>query len=215
MYIRIVALLGAGFVCLLAGCASSYSKNDQAAFQARAPRSIVVLPAKNDSGETNAPKVFMPTLAEPLAESGYYVFPLYATEMLFREEGLTDAAQIHQLPPQRFFELFGADAALYITIKDLSATYLIVYSSVVLDVEYLLKDTRTGAVLWESRKYISDRSISIPILPIGILIDAASFYLFTSTRDYALQANYAAFLESDGLRIGPYHRDYAKLHGAR
>ncbi len=215
MYVRIVALLGAGFVCLLSGCASSFSKNDMAAFQARAPRSIVVLPAKNDSGEKNARKVFMPTLAEPLAESGYYVFPLYATEMLFREQGLTDAVQIHQLPPQRFYELFGADAVLYITIKDLSTLYLVVYSSVVIDVEYLLKDTRTGAVLWESRKHIADRSFSLPISPADLLFDAASFYLFTSTRAYARQANYSAFMESDGLHVGPYHPDYAKRQNAK
>jgi len=215
MYIRVVTLLGVGFLCLLSGCASSFSKNDLAAFQQRVPRSIVVLPAKNDSSEKNASKVFMPTLAEPLAECGYYVFPLYATEMLLREQGLTEAAQIHQLPPQQLFELFGADAALYITIKDLSAIHVVVYSSVVVDVEYVLKDTRTGAVLWESRKYLSERSFDIPLTPLDAIVNMALFNLFTRTRDFARQANYEAFLQSDGLRIGPYRPDYVKLQGAK
>jgi hypothetical protein len=167
---------------------------------------------KNDSGEVNAPKVFMPTLVEPLAERGYYVFPLYATEMLLREQGLAEAAQIHQLPPPRLFDLFGADAALYITIKNMSAKYVVVYSSVVVDVEYLLKDTRTGAVLWESKQRHSDRSLAV--LPLDIVLNALNL-LAVTTLDYVRIANYAAFLDSDSLRVGPYHPHYVKREGAR
>jgi hypothetical protein len=72
----------------------------------------------NESPEVTAPGVFITTVTVPLAERGYYVFPVYLTEVLLRDLGLPEAGLVHQLPSQRFFEHFSADAVLFVTIKD-------------------------------------------------------------------------------------------------
>lgn len=92
------SLLMAGSLgLLLAGCAAM-GKRDLSVFYAHRPRSIVVVPAINESTELTAPSVFMTTITAPLAERGYYVFPVYLTGLLLQDIGLPEAGLIHQLP---------------------------------------------------------------------------------------------------------------------
>jgi hypothetical protein len=200
-------IIGCGLVSLLAGCAS-VSKRDLSAFYAHEPRSIIIVPAMNESTEVTAPAVLITTVTVPLAERGYYVFPVYLTELLLRDLGLPEAGLVHQLPPQRFFDLFGADAVLFITIKDWSTKYLVLVSSVVVDMEYLLKDTRTGTVLWESKQQVARSSGGSN--PIAMVIEAALNALFTDYLPLARQANNQAFRLPSGLPAGPYHPDHKK-----
>lgn len=190
---------------MLGGCAT---KKDLSQFYAHQPRSIVVVPVVNESTEVTAPTVFMSTITTPLAERGYYVFPVYLTGLLLQDIGLPEAGLVHQLPPQRFYDLFGADAVLFITIKDWSTKYLVVHSSVVVDMAYVLKDTRTGMVLWESRQPIVHSSGGGD--PIGMVVSAALNALITDYRPLAQQANSLVFLPPNGIPAGPYHPEYQK-----
>jgi len=191
----------------MTGCA--VKRTDLTAFYSHPPRSIVVVPVVNESTEVTAPTVFMSTITRPLAERGYYVFPVYLTEVLFQDLGLPVAGHIHQLPPRRFLDLFGADAVLFITIKDWSTQYLVIQSSVTVDMDYILKDTRTGRVLWESRQPVVHASGGGGNL-IGMGIGAAIHALTTDYRPLAQQANNMAFLPPRGLPAGPYHPEYLK-----
>jgi hypothetical protein len=191
----------------LAGCA--IKKQDLSAFYSHPPRSIVVVPVVNESTEVTAPTVFITTITRPLAERGYYVFPVYLTELLFQDLGLPVAGHIHQLPPQRFYEFFGADAVLFITIKDWSTQYLVIQSSVTVDIAYVLKDTRTGMVLWESRQPIvhsSEGGGNLIVMAVSAAINA----LMTDYRPLAQQANNLVFLPPKGIPAGPYHPEYGK-----
>lgn len=190
---------------MLGGCAV---KKDYSAFYAHQPRSIVVVPVVNESPEVTANTVFMSTITTPLAERGYYVFPVYLTGLLLQDIGLPEAGLVHQLPPQRFYELFGADAVLFITIKDWSTQYLVIHSSVVVDMAYVLKDTRTGMVLWESRQPIIHSSGGSD--PIAMVVSAAINALMTDYRPLAQQANNIVFLPPKGIPAGPYHPQYQK-----
>jgi len=200
-------IIGCGLVYLLAGCATA-GKRDLSAFYAHEPRSIIVVPVVNESPEVTAPAVFITTITVPLAERGYYVFPVYLTELLLRDLGLPEAGLVHQLPSQRFFDLFGADAVLFVTIKDWSTKYLILASSVVVEMEYTLKDTRTGTVLWQSRKQVARNSGGSN--PIAMAVEAALNALFTDYRPLARQANNQVFRPPSGLPAGPYHPDHGK-----
>lgn len=206
--------------CILSlGACTAVPKQDQAIlFRARLPRSIVVVPALNESTEVTAPAVFMASVTRPLAERGYYVFPVYLTEILLKDLGLSEAGHIHQMPTQRFLDLFGADAVLLITIKDWSTKYLVLQSSVVVDIEYVLKDTRTGEILWERRLPIVHSSGGGSSL-IGMAVSAAVHALTTDYRPLAEEANNLAFLPPQGLPAGPYHplygRDLSELSGSR
>jgi hypothetical protein len=207
-----------GGYCLLAflsGCAVKQQQN-LSEFYSHRPRSIVVVPVENESTEVTAASVFISTISAPLAERGYYVFPVYLTEVILRDFGLTEAGHIHQLPPERFFELFGADAVLFITIKDWSTKYLVLTSSVVVNMEYLLKDTRTGAVLWESKQQVVHNSGGGGGGVAGLIVmavEAATNAIFTEYLPLARQANILVLQPPKGLPVGPYHPSFEKDQG--
>ncbi len=194
---------------LLSGCAVS-QKADLTAFRAHPPRSIVIVPVVNDSPEITAPVVFSPSLSIPLAERGYYVFPIFLTEMLLRDLGLSEAGHIHQMPSQRFLDLFGADAVLLVTIKEWSTTYVVLSSSIQVKAEYVLKDTRTGTILWQRTQHIVKSSGSGGGGLIGMLVEAAVHALITTYKPLAQEANVLVFLPPSGLPAGPYHPEYGK-----
>lgn len=191
---------------LLAGCNAQHISLD--AFYAHRPGSIVVVPVINTSPEVTADSVFISTISRPLAERGYYVFPVYLTSMLLRDLGLTEAGHIHQLPPSRFFELFGADAVLFVTIKDWSTKYLVLASSVVVEMEYELKDTKSGLTIWKNDQvYHQDSGGGDAI---SMAVNAALNALVTDYLPLARIANQMAFLPPKGLPAGPYHADFQK-----
>lgn len=196
---------------LLQACATPQHANLDA-FYAHPPRSIVVVPVLNESPELTASSVLLPSLTRPLAERGYYVFPLYLTDMLLRDLGLTEAGHIHSLPPERFYDLFGADAVLLVTIKDWSTKYLLLASSVVVSMDYVLKDTRTGQVLWQNTQGAAQGSGGGGGL-IGMAVAAAVNAMLTDYMPLARQANALAFLPPKGLPAGPYHPEYQQDKG--
>ncbi len=190
---------------ILSGCVAPQHINLDA-FYAHPPRSIVVVPVVNESPEVTASSVFITTITQPLAERGYYIFPVYLTDMILRDFGLVEAGHIHLMPPERFYELFGADAVLFVTIKDWSTKYLVLASSVVVDMEYVLKDTKTGTVLWQNNQNFVQSSGGSD--PIAMAISAAINALLTDYLPLARQANWLAFQPPKGLPAGPYHSEY-------
>lgn len=201
------------FVCLLSllsGCAMQAERNDMSAFYAHQPRSILVVPVLNDSPEISAPSVFISTVTKPLAERGYYVFPVYLTGLILRDFGLAEAGHIHQLAPQRLHELFGADAVLFVVIKDWSSKYILLQSTVVVEVDYELRDTKTGMVLWQSKQRVAKGSSGGGGGLIGMAVSAAINAMFTDYLPLARQANNQAYLPPRGLPAGPYHPDFNK-----
>ena len=117
-----IALLAA--VALLAGCAGPQRNVDYTAFRESKPVSILVLPPLNSSVDAAATAAVLSQATLPLAESGYYVVPVGVMEETFRQNGLTTAEDIHELPASRLREIFGADAALYLTVKQYGACLL-------------------------------------------------------------------------------------------
>lgn len=198
-----------GLIILLAGlmqgCIAPQHANLEV-FNAHQPRSIVVAPVVNESPEVTANSVFITSITQPLAERGYYVFPVYLTDMILRDLGLVEAGHIHQLPTERFYELFGADAVLLITIKDWSTKYLGLVSSVAVSMEYILKDTKTGEVLWKNNQGYVQSSGGSDL--ISMAVSAAINALITDYLPLARQANFLAFQPPKGLPAGPYHPQY-------
>ncbi len=196
----------------LAGCAA---KKDYSAYFAHPPRSILVVPVLNETPTIEAQSVYMTTITQPLAERGFYVFPVFLTEMLLRDLGLPEAGLVHQLPLERFREHFGADAVLFVTINDWSNKYIVIQSSTVVTVSFLLKDTRTGAVLWESIQSAQrDSGDGGGGGLVGMLVAAAVTYAVNEMveidyRPLAQQANIQAFVTAGtGLPAGPYHPEF-------
>ncbi|RZA29513.1 MAG: hypothetical protein EOP02_04280 [Proteobacteria bacterium] len=147
-FIRITASL----ICLaaLTACVAPPAHKDYSALRNEHPRSILVVPVINRSVEVNAPDYFLTTIARPLAERGYYVFPVHMVKRLMEDDGLNDADMVHAGEPQRLGKMFGSDAIMYISIEQWNAKYVVFSTSVTVSLKYSLKSASTGNTLWEN-----------------------------------------------------------------
>ena len=149
---RFVICAGALGMLLLSGCAAVKTPAyDYAAFQRAKPASLLVLPPVNDSPEIKATSGTWAHATRPLAEAGYYVLPVTLVDETFRQNGMTGAADIHDLPYQKLREVFGADAAVYMRIKKYGTTYALISSDTRVEIEGRIVDLRTGALLWQGK----------------------------------------------------------------
>lgn len=150
-------LAGLALLALLGGCTSTKGPGPyEAAFRQHHPRSIVVLPPLNNTNDVRATYSLMSSATNPLAESGYYVFPVAIVDQTFKENGLIQPAEMHQASPAKLNEIFGADAALYLTVTQYGASSALLGGDVTVKVEGVLIDTRTGTKLWEGQATASD-----------------------------------------------------------
>lgn len=148
-FFRLTAALGA--LTLLGGCATRGPSFDYTAFREARPASILVLPPLNHSPEVGASNSLLSFATLPLAESGYYVLPVTLVNETFKENGLQNPPEIHEVSVQKLREIFGADAALYIDIKQYGTVYAVVMSETRVTAEGKLVDLRNGRVLWTGR----------------------------------------------------------------
>lgn len=139
---------------VLTGCASQQVKPDLAEFVAAAPRSILVVPAVNKSLDVDAPHYLLSTLTVPLAEKGYYVFPVSTTKLVLEQEGFYEGDQIHSQPPEQLARLFGADVVLYVTINRWDAQYAVLATTVTVSFDYRLVH-KSGAELWKATQQMA------------------------------------------------------------
>ncbi len=205
---------------LLTGCAAdptSMKKKGYTEIRSESIRSILVVPVVNNTVAVNAPDYLLSTVAVPLAEHGYYVFPVNLVKRVMEEEGLSDANLVHSADPTRLGELYGADAILYITIENWETTYLVVHAETTVALSYVLKSGKTGKVLWRRR---SEKSNSSEIESSGsdtdgvadviayLVVNSIASAVHTATADYiplAQRANEKAIGRNRrGLPTGPH-----------
>jgi hypothetical protein len=134
---------------LLTGCVVPQHDIDYTAFRQSKPRSILVLPPLNDSPDIRATYSFLSTVTRPLAEAGYYVFPVALVDQTFKENGMLNPGEMHQAPLDKLKEIFGADATLYITVTQYGASYHVLNSEVRVTANAKLVDNRSGQLLWQ------------------------------------------------------------------
>jgi len=195
-------------VCVLAaGCATP---KDYTKFNAASPRSLLIVPVVNRSVSVTAPDYFLSTITIPLAEQGYYVFPVNMVKSLLENDGLSDANLVHAAPTQKLCELFGSDAVLYITINKWEACYAVFTTQVKVELYYVIKDGKTGDVLWEQQQamtYEPQNANTGNLLGnlIAAAVTAAATKAAPNYVPLAQQANSKAFkYPGPGIPPGPY-----------
>lgn len=195
----------AALLAATAGCATA-PKKDLAKFAAAQPRSILVVPVVNNSVDVNAADYFLSTVPIPLAERGYYVFPVNLVKRLLEDDGLADASLVHGAPTDRLAALFGADAVLYVAIQRWEAKWILVSTSVTVELTYTLRDAKTATVLWEDRETVQYSSDSAGGGLLGAVINAAVAKAAPNYMPLARQANARALAyPGPGFPAGPYH----------
>lgn len=201
-----IILLGA--VLMLAACAGSPKRYDYANFRTEAPRSILVVPVTNKSVDVNAPDYFLATIATPLAERGYYVFPVNMVKSVLSDDGLSDANLVHAGDPRRLGELFGADAVMYISIERWDARYAVLSTAVTVELTYTMKSAHTGQELWSNHQHVVYQPQANSGGIAGLIANAIVAAMAKAAPNYmplAHQANNGAInLKGTGLPAGPY-----------
>lgn len=196
-------------VMLLAGCVAQPVKQDMSAFKAAAPRSILVVPTINKSLDVDAPNYVLSTLPVPLAEKGYYVFPVNTTKYVLEQEGMYEADRIHLQPPETLAKLFGADAVLYVTINRWDAMYAVIVTTVTVDFDYRMV-SKDGTEIWKEHKTMqyspqNNNSGSPMAMLISAAISAALTRAAPNYMPLTQQANQQVFiLGQNALPDGPY-----------
>lgn len=213
--LRLAALLAAAL--FLSACATTRKPYDYTAFKEARPASILVLPPLNNSPDVNATYSMMSQTTAPLAESGYYVFPVTLVAETFKQNGLTSPTDIHEVSISKLREIFGADAALYINVRQYGTSYTVIASETRVTAEGRLVDLRSGQVLWAGAATASSaegESNSGGL--IGMLVKAAIKQIVetVSSQGHVIAGRTSARLLSagmpNGILYGPRSPKYLK-----
>jgi hypothetical protein len=203
---RAAALL---LTVLMVGCASKpVTPYDFTAFKAEKPRSILVLPPLNNSPDVNASNSVLSHATYPLAESGYYVYPVALVNETFKQNGLVNPAEIHEVKPEKLAKIFGADTALYITVSEYGSTYKLIRTDIKVVVQGRLVSLKTGKELWAGSAWAVNNG-SVQINPVAALVNAAVDQILNSLTDktHVIAGNASRFM-LHGVRnagiTGPY-----------
>lgn len=174
------------------------------------PKSILVLPAKNNTTSIYAVNHLRYAISHPLTEKGYYVFPIHVVDALLRSEKLADVETIRAIPVRKLKELFNADAVLYIDINEwhYSEGFLGVRFDVGLS--FSLVDIDTGNEIWQNNSYAYSYSGVEKVSPSSLYLHIITAIFADNTIDYKTLAYGANVAGVKLLPYGEYHDKYKK-----
>lgn len=195
------------FLFLVVSCATPYNYER---FIAAKPRSILILPPMSNSTDVRATYSYLSTVTQPVAEKGFYVFPVALIDQMMKENGLPSANEMHQASVKKIREIINPDAILYLTLENYGTSYVIIDSQTTVTVSGKLISAVTGEVIWEGKASANDGSQSSGGGLAGVLIGAIIKQAVNSSLDQARKvaplANQQLFYaDQQGLLNGPYH----------
>ena len=205
-------------VVSMAGCAAKPIPTDYTAFIRHMPSSILVLPPVNRSAAVEAPDLFLATITRPLAERGYYVFPIAVVDRLLKDSGAPTPGEMHRIPLKRLTEILDADAVMYIEIEKWTTSYVVIETHTRVVINYRLVDTATGRTLWtrtiatgeSSAQYAGDNAGGVILALFMAQVQAVGAAISDPEVRWARRANHLAFDDRDhGLLPGPRHPEFA------
>lgn len=204
---------------MLGGCATKNQAFDYSAYRASRPQSILVLPPLNNSPDITATNSVLSAVTKPLAEAGYYVMPVSLVSQAFKENGMTQPSDMHQTSAEKLRQIFGADAALYISVNKFGASYTVINSETLVQVEGKLIDLKTGTILWQGAAQASSKESEqqqqggLAAILISAVIKQVLASTFDNSHRYAGIATdrlLATGTPNNGLLYGPRSPNYGK-----
>ncbi len=214
----IIGSLGVTLLLLLTGCSSTQVTQDYTDYRQSHPKSILVLPPENHSPEITAGHSLLTQITYPLAEAGYYVFPVSVVEETFRQNGLTTPHDIRAASAAKMQEIFGADALLYLEIKEYGPQYQIISSETRVTAEAKLVDLKSGKTLWSGSATASSSeqdsgSVGTPLgMLVSVVIKQIAHTLMDKGHEIAgITANRLLSAQrSNGILYGPRSPHYGQ-----
>jgi hypothetical protein len=212
MFGRIISVITVLF--LLSACAEPLANKDYSGFRNADPKSLLIVPAVNRSLQVTAPDYYLSTISVPLAERGYYVFPVHLVKRVMEEDGMSDADMIHNQDTVKLASLFSADAVLYVTIEKWESRYAFLSTTTEVEINYLIKDGATGQELWTYKQSMMYQPPQNSNGLAGLIVNAITAAIEKAAPNYmplARQVNSLAILTPhQGIPAGPYAKTYKK-----
>jgi hypothetical protein len=203
-------LWAAAPLLVLAGACAT-KPYDYTAFKLHKPRSILVLPPLNSSTEVQGSYSCLATVTKPIAEQGYYVFPVQVIDEMLKENGLPTPGEMHQASPKKIAQIINPDAILYLDVSGYGSKFHVVSSDTRVTVHGRLVHTKTGTLLWEGSATGGESSNTGGQNQglLGMVVNAAVAQAINSSLDRSheicrLVTNMLLTTKDHGLLAGPY-----------
>lgn len=175
-----------------AGCFGAPKNYDYSNFMQSDPRSILVLMPTNQTTEVKASAAVMSNSLIPLAEAGYYVFPMALVNDTFKQNGISEPAEIAQVPISKIKKIFDADSVLYLNITQYGSSYQILNSKVAVGLEAKLVDTNTANIIWEGSAIAQKDSGGGSMGLFGMLLSAIVNQIANTISDSSYEMSVSA-----------------------
>ena len=195
---------------VVVSCSSTKTMGEQyPAMYEEKPVTIAIMPPINQTTHAEAKEYFYTTMYLPLCEKGYYVFSPYLTMEMFQQESAYDAENFLEADLSTFRRVLGADAAMFTIIKDWKRSN--VGGKLTVDVEYILRSTKTGQTLYTREGNIKvDTSVNGGNGGFGAIAGLIATAINTAATDKVIAGRKCnAFVLSD-LPAGKYSDSYEK-----
>ncbi len=199
------AFLSLFLIVILSGCQSTKITKEEAfpkMYQEK-PKSILVVPAINNTTAADAAELYATTIARPLAEAGYYVFSVPYIEHFLQREGIVDGKQARSIPVNKFKELFDADAVLFVTLNSWDTNYYITGGNVTVGARFELVSTQTQDVIWQYDDVVIHNTSGNSG---NLIADLISTAISTALVDYVPIAHIVNARIVNSMPVGKYHK---------
>lgn len=220
MNARLKGAAAAACVAVLSGCATA-PPYDYSAFLKAKPSTLLVLPPLNESPDVKATPSMWSHATRPLAEAGYYVYPVTLVDETLRQNGVDSAADAHSIAVDKLREYFGADAAVYIRVRRYGTSYAVIASETTVQADAQIVDLRTGLVLWTGTATASsaEQAQQNQAGLVGLLVAAVVKQIVGTATDAAY--NYAGVASNrllgaprvNGVLPGPRSPQFGRIPG--
>lgn len=193
------------FFMLLSGCQTTQITKGEAFpnMYGEKPTSILVVPAINLTTAADAAALYATTIAQPLAESGYYIFSIPFVEQFLQREGITDGEQVSNIPLNKFKELFDADTVLFVTLNSWDTNYYVTGGNVTVGAKFELKSTSSNQTLWQYDDIVVHNTSGNSG---NLLADIIATALTTALVDYVPIAHIVNQRIVNSMPVGKYHK---------
>lgn len=195
-------------VSLLSSCSPMVTRQQQyGAMYEYKPKTIVVMPPINQTNFAEAKDYFYTTMSLPLIEKGYYVFSPYLTLEMFQTEGAYNSEMFIDGSLEQFKNVLNCDAVMFTKINKWEKKAA--GGKIKVDVEYILKSSATGEILYTSSGEINlDTSINGGGGGFGALVSLVATAINTAAVDKVIAGRACNQYVLQDLPEGPYSPNY-------
>ncbi len=146
-----------------------------------ARHTVAILPAQvQDEKQQEMADLFRQSLHANLKQSQFNLLEHYMVDAQLKRSGLTDTGEFWDMNPMRFGEVLGVDAVLLTRINKVEKSYMLLHSSIELNISARMVDTRSGEILWMAEQTESDYE-GLAKIPTGLASAViAPLYLVTN-----------------------------------